>query len=245
MQETCIVTIKGVYKSFSDGDNVNQILSNADYIIHKADYLALIGRSGLGKSTLLKIIGCLERADSGIVSINGMNIENLSSKRMAKLRRHSIGFVFQQFNLIPRLSIKKNLELPLIFAGIPRSERNRRVIETLELLELAQKFQNQSVVSLSGGEKQRLAIGRAIINRPEIILADEPTGNLDEKNEQLVLELLESIKDEFGVALLVVTHDMNIASRAKTRITLMNGQIVTCLDERNENVIRGSKVNAN
>lgn len=232
------VNIENLSKTYTDGNTTNVILNNASFKINKGSHLALIGRSGLGKSTLMRIIGCLERADSGRVLINGKDLMTLPSRSLAEVRRKSIGFVFQQFNLIPRLSVQKNLELPLIFAGIRKSARQRKITEILNNLGLAQKSSKQIIASLSGGEKQRVAIARALINDPEIILADEPTGSLDEENEQIILEILESINRDFGVTLLLITHNPSVAARAQAKITLSNGKIILCDEARCKDVFR-------
>lgn len=228
MENEYEIVIENLSKSYNNGNTLNIILKNANFVIRKGSHLALIGRSGLGKSTLLRMIGSLEKADTGKIIVDGKDLMKLNSTNLAEVRRKSIGFVFQQFNIIPRLSIHKNLELPLIFAGVKKTARKRKVAEILDVLGLAQKTSEQIIASLSGGEKQRIAIGRAIINNPKIVLADEPTGSLDEENEEIIMKLFEEINRNLGVTLLIVTHNPSIAARAQGRITIENKQIITC-----------------
>jgi putative ABC transport system ATP-binding protein len=225
MKKDICVQINDLDKGYYDGNGYNVILSNANYSIHKGDYIAMTGRSGLGKSTFLRIIGTLEKPDSGEVIIQGNNVTALNDKELTLIRRKHIGFVFQQFCLINRFSIKENLELPLFFSSIPKKVREKRVAEILGILGLSEKSSLQKVSSLSGGEKQRIAIGRALINEPLIILADEPTGSLDEKNEEKILDIFDYINTELNTTLLVVTHNERVAKKAKKRITILDKKI--------------------
>jgi len=220
-----VIQIINITKSYFDGNRDNFILLDLNYNILQGDYIVMGGRSGLGKSTFLRIVGALEKPNSGKIVIRGKNIVNLSDKELTLIRRKDIGFVFQQFCLISRFSIHENLELSLFFSGIPQKEREEKISKTLNILGLSQKTSFQKVSSLSGGEKQRIAIGRALINNPAIILADEPTGSLDETNEDQVLEIFDYINKELNTTLLVVTHNDKVANRANKRITLINKTI--------------------
>lgn len=229
MNNKSAVILKNVSKSYYDGNSKNIILKNANFEIIKGSYNALIGRSGLGKSTILKLIGSLEKSDEGNIIIEDKDLADIANKQLIEVRRNYIGFVFQHFNLINRLSIHENLELPMIFSGLNSIERKKRVANILELLGLSKKSSAQNISSLSGGEKQRIAIGRAIINNPKIVLADEPTGSLDDENEQSILNLFKNINENLGVTLLVVTHSSTVASAAKSRITIKDKQICYCV----------------
>ncbi|WAM34898.1 ABC transporter ATP-binding protein [Caldicellulosiruptor morganii] len=221
-----IILLSNISKSYKDGDKQNIILSKTSFAISKGEFVAMVGRSGLGKSTFLRIIGTIEKPDEGQVIIDGTDISNLNDKELTTIRRKKIGFVFQQFYLINRFSVKENLELPLFFSGVSKKERLARVKRILEIVGLAYKELDSKVFFLSGGEKQRLAIGRALINEPLILLADEPTGNLDEANEEQILSIFENINKELQTTIVVVTHNEKVAKRAQKVITISNKKIV-------------------
>lgn len=219
-----VVRLENVRKVYSLGRVKVEALRGVNLSIFSGDYVSLMGPSGSGKSTLLNLIGALDKPTSGRVLINGIDIEKLSSKALAKLRREKIGFVFQQFNLLQRLTALENVELPMWFAGVSREKRRKRARELLELVGLGKRIHHKPT-ELSGGEMQRVAIARALANNPEIILADEPTGNLDSASGAEIIELLEEL-NRLGKTLIVVTHDQEFGSRARRRIRIRDGRIV-------------------
>ncbi len=192
--------------------------------VEEGEFVAIMGPSGSGKSTLLNIIGLLDTPDRGRVNIGGYNVEELEEKDRTILRRRLIGFVFQAFHLIPSLTVRENVELPMVFDGIPSKEREERAVSLLKEVGLEDKLFSLPT-KLSGGEKQRVAIARALANNPKLILADEPTGNLDSKNGKMVMELLKSFNRK-GVTLIVVTHDPEVASMAERIVHIKDGEIV-------------------
>ena len=200
-------------------------LKSVSLTISDGDYVAIIGPSGSGKSTLMHLLGALDRPTSGKLLINGKDIATLSAPEMAHLRNETIGFVFQAFHLLPRTSALDNVALPLVYRGLSARERRRRAQSTLERVGLGHRV-NHRPNQLSGGEQQRVAIARALVTEPTVLLADEPTGNLDSATGQAVLELLERLNSESGVALVMVTHDRDIATRAHRQIAMRDGEIV-------------------
>lgn len=214
-----LIEIKKLTKSYCVYGEKKVVLDNLDFSLDGNEFLAIKGRSGCGKSTLLRILGLMDNYDSGEFKFCGIDIDRLSDKKASNVRNCDIGFVFQNFNLIPEYSIVENLEVPLGYAGVRRRERMRRVWEMLDMFELTGKancYPNQ----LSGGQQQRIAIARALINKPKIILADEPTGNLDEENTKSVMQLFSELH-QTGVSIIVVTHDDLTASFAD-RIMVLN-----------------------
>jgi len=201
-------------------------LRGVSLTIADGDYLAIIGPSGSGKSTLMHLLGALDRPTSGKLLINGKDIVSLSAPEMAQLRNETIGFVFQAFHLLPRTSALDNVALPLVYRGLGARERRKRALSTLERVGLGHRV-NHRPNQLSGGEQQRVAIARALVTEPTVLLADEPTGNLDSATGQAVLELLEQLNSESGVALVMVTHDRDIATRARRQIAMRDGEIVS------------------
>ena len=201
-------------------------LKSVSLTIADGDYLAIIGPSGSGKSTLMHLLGALDRPTSGKLFINGKDIASMSAPEMAQLRNETIGFVFQAFHLLPRTSALDNVALPLVYRGLGARERRRRALSTLERVGLGHRV-NHRPNQLSGGEQQRVAIARALVTEPTVLLADEPTGNLDSATGQAVLELLERLNSESGVALVLVTHDRDIATRAHRKIAMRDGEIVS------------------
>jgi putative ABC transport system ATP-binding protein len=195
-----------------------------DIAIAAGDHVAIMGPSGSGKSTLLNIIGCLDKPSRGSYQLNGREVGELDDAELTLVRRNEIGFVFQFFHLIARLNAEENVELPMVFAGVPRAERRKRADQALESVGLTQRSDHRPD-QLSGGERQRVALARATAMRPTILLADEPTGNLDSRSGKVVLDLLDSM-NEAGLTLLVVTHDPRVAARADHIILLADGRVV-------------------
>jgi putative ABC transport system ATP-binding protein len=220
-----MIEVSGVNKTFYLGDSAVHALDNIDLVIEQGDYLSVMGPSGSGKSTLLNMLGLLDRPDEGSYLLNGIDTISLDENERARLRREQIGFVFQSYHLIPRLTARENIELPLMLAGVAAKQRHAEVGVILEKLSISQRahhLPNQ----LSGGERQRIAIGRSIVMKPSILLADEPTGNLDSRSGREVINILEDLNRE-GITLLVVTHDNNIGGRAKRHIRMVDGAITS------------------
>jgi putative ABC transport system ATP-binding protein len=220
-----MIEISGVNKTFVLGDSTVHALANINLRIEQGEYMSVMGPSGSGKSTLLNMLGLLDRPDNGRYSLNGVDTQTLDENERARLRREQIGFVFQSYHLIARLTARENVEMPLMLAGVPAKERHETVAGILEKLGIAGRadhLPNQ----LSGGERQRVAIGRSIIMKPALLLADEPTGNLDSRSGAEVTEILENLNRE-GITLLIVTHDSSMGDRARRQIRMVDGAIAT------------------
>ena len=220
---TALIRLEEISRVYLLGSHRVHALSNLTETISAGDYLAIMGPSGSGKSTLLNILGCLDRPTSGAYYFEEQNVATLSEIELSHLRRDKIGFVFQFFHLVPRLTASGNVELPMIFAGVPRSERKEKVTAALDAVGLSERV-NHRPEQLSGGERQRVAIARATVMEPSLLLADEPTGNLDSASGYQVLELLERM-NERGLTLVVVTHDPEIGGRAGRLIKLIDGRV--------------------
>jgi putative ABC transport system ATP-binding protein len=192
--------------------------------IDEGEFAAILGPSGSGKSTLMHLLGCLDRPTTGVLRIGGRDVANLSDSELAELRNNTIGFVFQSFHLLARTSARDNVALPLVYRGTPRGERRARAAEALALVGLGHRLDHRPN-QLSGGEQQRVAIARALVCEPRVVLADEPTGNLDTKTGHEVMDLLERLNAERGVAVILVTHEPDVADRARRRIHIRDGLI--------------------
>lgn len=203
------------------GKMVVPVLKNVCFEMEEGEYVAIMGPSGSGKTTLMNIVGCLDQATSGTYILDGEDMGKCSDNHMSDIRLQKIGFVFQSFQLLPRQSALDNVTLPLTYAGIPKKERKERGLEALERVGLADRVDFRPT-QLSGGQKQRVAIARAMVNRPKILLADEPTGALDSKSGEQVMELFQSLNDE-GVSILMITHDSDIASYAGRKVEIRDG----------------------
>lgn len=225
MAAKSVIDLENVSKKYVMGGEKFYALKNVSLKINKGEFVAIVGPSGSGKSTLMHIIGLLDIPTSGEVYLEGKKTHNLSEIAQANLRNKHIGFIFQTFNLLPRTSALENVEVPLIYSGVGKKEREVRAIKTLEIVGLGEKLQNKPS-QLSGGQQQRVAIARALINNPSLILADEPTGNLDSKSGEEILSLLDKLNKK-GNTIVVVTHDADIARRAKRTMTLKDGKIVS------------------
>ncbi|TCS71153.1 putative ABC transport system ATP-binding protein [Sulfuritortus calidifontis] len=218
-----MIELTGISRVFHLGDSEVHALRDVDLRIEQGEYLSVMGPSGSGKSTLLNILGLLDRPTAGHYSLNGRNVSELSSDEQARVRREQIGFVFQVFHLVPRLTAAENIALPMVLAGIAAEERAARVRQALADYDLAQRAEHRPE-QLSGGQRQRVAIARATIMRPTVILADEPTGNLDRASGNEAIRLLESL-NAGGVTLIVVTHDPVIGERAHRRLRMEDGRL--------------------
>ena len=220
-----MIECQDITKIYKIGDLENKALNKASFKIEDGEFVAIMGPSGSGKSTLMHILGCLDIPTSGNYFFEGENIAKLTENELAEIRRDKIGFVFQFFNLLPRTTVLRNVALPLIYAGISQTERIRRAKEALKAVAFPEEFWNYYPNQLSGGMMQRVAIARALISNPNIILADEPTGNLDSKTGEVVLEAFQKLNDK-GHTVVLITHDIYIAQTAKRIISLKDGEII-------------------
>lgn len=220
-----MIRLSAITRTFHMGDQAVYALNDINLTISSGEYVSIMGPSGSGKSTLLNIVGLLDRPDSGRYELDGRLVTELSETEQAQIRREKIGFVFQSFHLVPRLTAAENIELPLILSGIPQAQRQTRVDEALQAFELKQRAQHRPA-ELSGGQRQRVAIARATIMRPSVILADEPTGNLDHQIGAEVMALLENLHHG-GTTLIIVTHDRELGARAHRQIAMRDGKILT------------------
>ncbi|HEL1674046.1 TPA: ABC transporter ATP-binding protein [Streptococcus suis] len=227
-----LIRLTNINKSYKNGDQELRVLKDIDLEVEEGEFLAIMGPSGSGKSTLMNIIGLLDRSTTGNYWLEGQEVSQLSEKKLASVRNDQIGFVFQQFFLLSKLNALQNVELPLIYAGVPANQRKKLAKRYLEKVELAERMTHLPS-ELSGGQKQRVAIARALVNTPAIILADEPTGALDTKTGEQIMELLTELNNE-GKTIIMVTHEPEIAAYAKRKIVLRDGVITE--DSRREEV---------
>ena len=218
-----MIDIKDLCKVYLVGDERVRALDHATLHIYPKEFVSIIGPSGSGKSTLMNIIGCLDIADAGTYQLDGLPIEAYSENQLAAIRNQKIGFVFQNFNLIPKLSAEENVELPLISQKVPRAERQKRVLAALERVGLANRAKHLPT-ELSGGQQQRVAIARAIVTNPKLILADEPTGALDSKTSQEIIAIFHELHKQ-GNTIVLITHDGDVAKQAQRSIHILDGQI--------------------
>jgi len=222
---SALVQVKNLVKTYKMGEVEVQAVRGINLDIEKANFTSIVGPSGCGKSTLMHILGCLDRPTSGKVYLEGTDISTLSDDELAYIRSRKIGFVFQTFNLLPKISAVENVELPLAYSGVPQSERRKKAMSLLEKVDLADRAEH-TPPELSGGQRQRVAIARALVNDPSIILADEPTGNLDSKSGEDVMSLFKQLDSE-GVTIIMVTHNPDLARRCERSIHLKDGQIIS------------------
>ncbi len=225
-----IIHLEDIRKSYYMGKNILEVLKGVSLDINKNDYVALMGPSGSGKSTLMNILGCLDTPSAGIYVLNGKDVSKMEDNALAEVRNKEIGFVFQQFNLLPRLSALENVALPLIYAGMSKKQRNEKAMHVLEMVHLTDRSHHKPN-ELSGGQSQRVAIARALVNDPAIILADEPTGNLDTKTSYEIMDIFSTIHSG-GNTVVLVTHEEDIANHAHRIIRLRDGVIES--DKRGE-----------
>jgi len=218
-----VIQLEGICRNFQLGDQEVHALTDIFLEIDEGEYISVMGPSGSGKSTLLHLIGLLDHPTTGRYRMSGQDVTELTDDQLARIRRENIGFVFQFFHLIPRLTAAQNIEIPLILAGYPPTERKRRIAETVKAFGLADRAEHRPD-QLSGGQRQRVAIARSTIMQPRVVLADEPTGNLDRASGRQVVELLEELHEK-GVTVIVVTHDPELGDRATRRIHMVDGHI--------------------
>ncbi len=224
MHRFIMIELSNISKVYRMGEVNITVLSGISLKVHSGELIAIMGPSGSGKSTLMNIIGCLDRPTTGAYHFESREISTLSDNELAAVRNSKIGFVFQTFNLLPRFSALKNVEVPLIYSGVPARLRRERAMPVLEQVGLSDRMHHKPA-ELSGGQQQRVAIARALVNKPPLLLADEPTGNLDSRSGSEVLDILTGL-NRHGVTIMIVTHDKDIAARCKRIINLKDGQII-------------------
>ena len=218
-----VIETRSITKVFGANGTAVHALRGIDLQVERGEFLALIGPSGSGKSTLMAILGCLDRPSQGTYALDGEAVEGLSGSELARIRNTKIGFVFQAYNLLPKASVVRNVELPMLYAGVPRKERRQRALELLEKVGLSEKAMKLPG-ELSGGQKQRVSIARSLANRPAILLADEPTGALDSHTGAEILDLFKELNQQ-GNTVILVTHDLGIAAMARRQVELRDGLI--------------------
>jgi putative ABC transport system ATP-binding protein len=223
-----LVELRNVSKIYRLGEEEIRALDDVSLDIEEGEFISIIGPSGSGKSTLMHILGCLDSPTKGTIKLDGVMIEKASSRQLATIRNRKIGFVFQFFNLLPKLSVVQNVELPMIYSGISTKERRRRALEALQMVDLANRAKHRPS-QLSGGQQQRAAIARALVNNPRIVFADEPTGNLDSHTGDAILQLFRNLSQE-GRTIVLVTHDPEIAAVTPRRIEIRDGRIAVKVD---------------
>lgn len=218
-----MIELKNVSKIYTIGDDVLYALNNASLKINQGEFVSIIGPSGSGKSTMMNIIGCLDMADQGEYILDGISIKEYSENQLAHIRNEKIGFIFQNFNLLPKLTAEENVELPLIYQKVPTTERKQRVEEALKQVELYNRRKHKPT-ELSGGQQQRVAIARAIVTKPTLFLADEPTGNLDSNTGYEIMKLFHSLHEK-GNTIVLITHDNQVADEAERKIFIRDGNV--------------------
>ena len=222
-----VIKCKNIQKFYGKEPNKVQVLKDISFTIEKGDFVAIVGPSGSGKSTIMNILGCLDIPTSGEYFLDGKDVSKMDDIELARIRKNKIGFVFQSFNLLPRTTVLKNVYLPLIYNDkFPSSKREEKAKKSLEQAGFDMEKIYNKTNQISGGQMQRVAIARSLVNDPSIILADEPTGNLDSKTGQIVLETFERLNKENGVTIILITHDSKIASHAKRVIQIQDGEII-------------------
>ena len=219
-----IITVDKINKTYKNGSLELQVLKNISFKVDKGEFLAIMGSSGSGKSTMMNILGCLDNQYEGRYILDGIDISKSTENELSEIRNKKIGFIFQSFNLLPRLTALENVELPLVYSSIPKEERHKRANELLEMVGLKDRIHHRPN-ELSGGQRQRVAIARALVNNPSIILADEPTGNLDSKSEEEIIEILQKL-NKMGKTIVIVTHEPNIGEIAQRKIVFKDGEII-------------------
>ncbi len=224
MQNHAVIRLEDIHKIYDLGEVKIPALRGVSLVVHPGEFVAVMGASGSGKSTLMNLIGCLDHPTSGRYFLTGDDVSQMTSVERARIRNRRIGFVFQQFNLLSRTSALENVELPTLYAGMPSSERHQRARRALQLVGLEER-EDHHPSQLSGGQQQRVAIARALINDPAILLADEPTGNLDSRTSAEIMNLLEALNQQSGLLIVLVTHEPDIAAHARRIVFMRDGQV--------------------
>ena len=219
-----IITVDNINKTYKNGSLELQVLKNISFKVDKGEFLAIMGSSGSGKSTMMNILGWLDNQYEGRYILDGIDISKSTENELSEIRNKKIGFIFQSFNLLPRLTALENVELPLVYSSVPKEERHKRANELLEMVGLKERIHHRPN-ELSGGQRQRVAIARALANNPSIILADEPTGNLDSKSEEEIIEILQKL-NKMGKTIVIVTHEPSIGEIAERKIVFKDGEII-------------------
>jgi len=230
-----MIRIENVTKVYKNGDIQLTALKGISLHVKPGEFVAVMGPSGCGKSTLMNLLGCLDSITSGKYILNGKDVSTLSGNELAYIRNKEIGFVFQSFNLLPRMTILENVELPMVYAGVPARERRARALEALAKVDLSDRIRHRPS-EISGGQRQRVAIARAIVNNPSVILADEPTGNLDTKVTVEIMKIIQQLNDE-GVTVLMVTHEPDVANYAKRIVRMKDGCIIDDYPVQNRTIL--------
>jgi putative ABC transport system ATP-binding protein len=220
-----IIELQNLIKTYKVGDTEVQALRGVSYSVEEGDFVAIMGPSGSGKSTLMNIIGCLDKPTSGNYILEGEDVSTFDKNKLARIRNQKIGFVFQTFNLLSRTSALENVELPLLYSNVHTKQRHEMALKALESVGLENRAQHKTN-QLSGGEQQRIAIARALLNNPALILADEPTGNLDSKTSSEIMDIFTKLNVEKGITMVMVTHESDIAAFARKRIHVRDGRII-------------------
>jgi len=220
-----LIRVRDIHKTYTMGDVEVPALCGINLDIERGEFVAVMGPSGSGKSTFMNIVGCLDRPTRGVYFLDGQGVGSLSADEWAHIRNRKIGFVFQNFNLLPRTSALENVELPMMYNGVHGRERHERALEALSLVGLEERM-HHTASQLSGGQQQRVAIARALVNRPALILADEPTGNLDSKTSAEIMELFQNLNSTEGLTIVLVTHERDIAAYAKRQIHFRDGIVI-------------------
>jgi putative ABC transport system ATP-binding protein len=225
MTSTPVMQVNDLWKTYGEGETVVHALRGVDLAIHPREFVAIMGPSGSGKSTLMNVLGCLDRPTKGRYELDGVDVSRLAPDRLAEVRNKTLGFVFQNYSLLARTSAVENVQLPLLYAGVPRRELRERAAEALRRVGLADRMDHRPN-QLSGGQQQRVAIARAIVTQPKVILADEPTGNLDSRTTIEILALFQQLSSE-GITIVFVTHESDVAAHASRLVVVKDGRIVT------------------